>query len=269
MSTGGDSALALVRLGRLMARTRGDAKVRIALLDGPVSGSHPDLSGANLAAVGDCSSAICGRAQSDACVHGTFITGILAANRESRAPGICPDCSVLVRPIFREMADHRHLPTATPDEVGRAIVEAVGAGARIVNLSAATREPSMRTERSLQEALDYATRRGVLVVAAAGNQATVGSSLITRHPGVIPVVAYDRQGRLMAESNHGMSIGRRGLGAPGDRIESLGPAGGLREGGGTSSAAAFVAGAIALLSSLYPEANAAVLKWATAAESRW
>lgn len=231
MSTGGDSALALVKLERLMARSSGNARVRVALLDGPVSGSHPDLAGADLVAVNNYSGALCRHAQSGACVHGTFIAGILAANRQARVPGICPDCPLLVRPIFRETTGDGQLPTATPDEVGRAIVESVGAGARILNLSAATGEPSIRTERSLREALDYAARRGVLIVAAAGNQATVGSSLITRHPGVIPVVACDRRGRLTAESNHGVSIGRRGLGGPGGRIESPGPGGGLRTGG--------------------------------------
>ena len=72
-----------------------------------------------------------------------------------------------------------------------------------------------------EAALDHAMRRGVLVVAAAGNQATVGSTVITRHPWVIPVVAYDADGAPMGQSNFGNSIGRRGLGAPGDRVTSL------------------------------------------------
>ena len=49
------------------------------------------------------------------------------------------------------------------------------------------------------------------MVAAAGNQGTLGSSAITRHPWVIPVVACDLRGRPMNESNLGSSIGRRGL----------------------------------------------------------
>jgi hypothetical protein len=64
-------------------------------------------------------------------------------------------------------------------------------------------------------------------VAAAGNQGTLGSTAITRHLWVIPVVAYDLQGRPMDQSNLGSSIGRRGLGAPGDRITSLGAEDGL------------------------------------------
>ena len=260
----GRTALAIVKLPGLMERSAGAASVPIALVDGPVATDHPDLSEASIRAVGGGPEAVCTVHQSSACDHGTFVAGILAAKRGSRAPAICPRCTLLARPIFHEAANKGRLPTATPNEVADAIVDAVRAGARILNLSAATGEPSTRTERRLSEALDYAARSGVVVVAAAGNQATLGSSAITRHPWVIPVVAYDRRGQPMGASNLGSSIGRRGLGAPGHAIESLGPEGGMRIGGGTSSAAAFVTGAIGLLSSLYPKASATALRRAVA-----
>ena len=60
----------------------------------------------------------------------------------------------------------------------------------------------------LKEALDYSAKRGVIILAAAGNKGTLESSVITSHPWVIPVAACDSQGRLMKESNLGSSIGR-------------------------------------------------------------
>jgi subtilisin family serine protease len=102
----------------------------------------------------------------------------------------------------------------------------------------------------------------VIVIVAAGNQGTLGSTAITRHPWVIPVVAYDLQGKPMGHSNLGSSIGRRGLGAPGDKITSLGVAGKPLTLGGTSTAAPFVTGAIALLWSEFPTATAAKVKYA-------
>ena len=114
----------------------------------------------------------------------------------------------------------------------------------------------------MEEALDQAARRGVIVVAAAGNQGTLGSSAITRHPWVIPVVACDLRGRPMNESNLGSSIGRRGLSAPGDGITSLGAEGQPLTLGGTSVAVPFVTGAIALLWSEFPSATAAQIKLA-------
>jgi subtilisin family serine protease len=103
----------------------------------------------------------------------------------------------------------------------------------------------------------------VITVAAAGNQGTVGSSAITRHPWVIPVAACDTRGKPLSESNLGRSIGRRGLSAPGKNVTSLGTNGQPQTFGGTSAAAPFVTGAIALLWSEFPGATAAQIKLVT------
>ncbi len=79
---------------------------------------------------------------------------------------------------------------------------------------------------------------------------------------MIPVVGYDLQGRPMNHSNLGSSIGRRGLGAPGDRVTSIGANGKPLTLGGTSAAAPFVTGAIALLWSEFPTATATEMKFA-------
>jgi subtilisin family serine protease len=253
------AALELVRLAPLMALTSGSGDVGIGLLDGPVAVDHPDLAGARIRPVGADDSA-CARAGSAACVHGTFVAGILVAKRNSPAPAICPGCTLLVRPIFRETGADGTLPTATPDDVGQAIVECANAGARVVNLSAATGEPTTRAEEGLRRALDHAVGRGALVVAAAGNQGALGSSEITRHPGVIPVVAYGLGGQPMNQSNFGRTLGQRGLGAPGDGIVSLAAEGLPAPRAGTSFAAAIVTGALALLWSLFPSADAGSLR---------
>jgi subtilisin family serine protease len=129
-----------------------------------------------------------------------------------------------------------------------------------LNLSAGMAQPSTSDERELQDALDYAARRGAVVVAAAGNQATLGSSAITRHPWVIPVVGYGLAGRPTADSNLGGSMGKRGLGAAGENVTSLSPQGEPLTQAGTSLAVAFVTGAIALLWSRFPDATATEVK---------
>jgi len=198
-----------------------------------------------------------------ACLHGTFIAGILSANRSSSAPAICPGCTVLIRPVFgEETGGTARVPSATPKELAAAVIECVRAGVRCINLSLALARPSAEGERELEQVLDHAAKREVLVVAAAGNQATLGSSAITRHPWVIPVVACDAQGRPMNESNLGGSIGRRGLRAPGDRITSLGSDRASFTFSGTSVAVPFVTGTIALLWSVFPNATAAQIKLA-------
>jgi subtilisin family serine protease len=255
--------LDLVKLTALMARTDGNPEVKIGLVDGPVLTQHPDLAGTPFREIPGASGVTCTQAGSAACLHGTFIAGILCAKRSSAAPAICPGCTLLMRPIFTETTSGREpLPSATPQELAAAIVECIDAGARVINLSLAIAQPSGKGEQSLQQAFDHAVRRGVIVVAAAGNQGAVGSSAITRHPWVIPVVACDPAGRPVNESNLGGSIGRRGLRAPGDGITSLGAEGRPLTLGGTSVAAPFVTGAIALLWSEFPAATAAQVKLA-------
>jgi subtilisin family serine protease len=154
------------------------------------------------------------------------------------------------------------MPSATPEALAAAILDCIQGGARLLNISAALAQPSSKSERALEEALNHAARRGVIVVAAAGNQGMLGSTAITRHPWVIPVVAYDLHGRPMGHANLGSSIGRQGLGAPGDQVTSLGAEGKPLTLGGTSVAAPFVTGAIALLWSEFPNASAAEVKLA-------
>jgi subtilisin family serine protease len=255
--------LDLVKLSTLMERFSGRPEMVVGLIDGPVAMNHPDLTNENIREVSGKPSGMCNQANSAACMHGTFVAGILCAKKGSAAPAICSECALLVRPIFAETrSGGGQAPSATPAELASAIIESIDAGARVINLSVALSQPSSKGERELEEALNYSARRGVIVVAAAGNQWAIGSSAITRHPWVISVAAYDLQGMPMSRSNLGNSIGRRGLGAPGDQITSLGAVGKPLTLGGTSAAAPFVTGAIALLWSEFPNAKADEVKFA-------
>jgi subtilisin family serine protease len=263
-------ALELVNLTPLMERSSGRPEVLIGLIDGPVAFKHPELNANNIREVRGDRPGYCSRGSSLACTHGTFVAGILCGKRGSTAPAIAPNCTLLVRPIFAESeVSNRQMlngemPSATPEELSAAIVETIDSGARVLNLSAALEQPSAKGERALEQALDHAARKGVLVAAAAGNQGTVGSSAITRHPWVLPVIACDQQGRPTPESNLGSSVGRRGLGAPGTNIRSLGTDGQPRSFGGTSAATPFVTGTIALLWSEFFSATASEIKAAIA-----
>jgi subtilisin family serine protease len=261
--------LQLVRLAPLMSRGEGQRNVALALIDGPVALDHPDLAQSRMKELPGAVRGSCSRLESVACMHGTFVAGMLAARRGSQAPAICPGCTLILRPIFPEnIRNNQAMPSAAPEELAIAITETISAGAKIINLSAALTNPSLRGEQQLEHALDYAAQRGVLVVAAAGNQRTVGSSTITRHPWVIPVASCDHQGHPTSESNLGSSIGRWGLAAPGENIVSLGADGKSQTSAGTSAAAPFVTGAIALLWSEFPKASAAHVKLAVTQAGR-
>ncbi len=256
-------SLETVNLMALMDVTFGSAETLIGLIDGPVALDHADLTTENIRAVRGGVNGSCSRTDSLACQHGTFIAGILIAKRSSVAPALCPGCTLLLRPLFSETTTGAdQMPGATPEDLAAALFESMDAGARILNLSVGLSRISSEGERTLEEALDQAAMRGVLVVAAAGNQGTLGSSALTRHPWVIPVVACDQERRPTPESNLGSSIGRHGLCAPGDAITSLGTMGAPFTTGGTSAAVPFVTGTIALLWSEFPKASAIEIKLA-------
>jgi subtilisin family serine protease len=254
--------LELVKLTALMERTLGKPEVVIGLIDGPVVTDHESLSSVVIRKASNTSDGECSRVDSFACQHGTFVAGILSAQRGSPAPAICPNCTLFVRPIFAESSSALDMPTAQPEELADGIVDSINAGARVLNISAAIQQPSLKSERVLEDALNHAAKRDVIVVAAAGNQGTVGSTAITRHPWVIPVVACNASGRPLNHSNLGHSIGRKGLGAPGEHITSLAPGNRVVTSGGTSVATPFVTGAIALLWSEIPGVSGAAMRLA-------
>ena len=239
-----------------MAVTRGTSDVVIGLLDGPVALDHPAFERSNIHALSQIEPGL--DRSSAACAHGTFIAGMLCARRNSDAPALCPGCTLLVHPVFGA-GDSSGIPAG---KLAAAMVEAIDAGARVINLSLAPARPSPLRQCELETALDYAARRNVLVVVAAGNQGALGSSALTRHPWVIPVAACNSHGMPLEISNFGPALGRHGLSAPGDGVISLAPGGGHRSFSGTSVAVPFVSGTIALLWSLFPNASAAHIKHA-------
>jgi subtilisin family serine protease len=264
-----DWCRALIGLTALMERTAGVESVRVALIDGPVAIDHPDLASGNVRVLSG--TATCRQHSGMACTHGTFVAGVLHARRECRIPGICPGCTLLVRPIFAEtvtVSKRDGLPAATLADVAAAILEAIDAGARVINLSVGLADQGPGSERAVEQALDAAAQHGVIIVAAAGNQGVIGGSIITRHPWVTPVVACNSSGRVMALSNLGASIGRRGLAAPGENIESLAATGGTAKFSGTSAAVPSVTGTFALLWSAFPAANATHLRLAVMGSDR-
>jgi subtilisin family serine protease len=254
------AAQRLVRLDLLMEITAGAHYVKVGLIDGPIALNHPEFTVQNVRSLNQSARGQCDNPESFACTHGTHVAGLLNANRDGAVPGICPGCTLLVCPIFSEAADvaqNAGVPIARVTNLAAALLEVIEAGARVVNLSVGVTTAAMRTEPVLNQVLEEASRRGVIVVAAAGNQGTLGSSAITRHPWVIPVVGCDRHGKVLALSNLGASIGRNGLAAPGHEITGLAASGGHARFSGSSAAVPFVTGTVALLWSLFPRASPA------------
>src|SRR5580704_12213452 len=105
----------LVNLRQLMSLTSGRSEIVVGMVDGPVAADHPDLAQTNIQELPGKTGAACAQIGSAACVHGTFVAGILSAKRGSTAPAICPDCTLLVNPVFSETATgSADQPSSTP-----------------------------------------------------------------------------------------------------------------------------------------------------------
>lgn len=249
------NALSLTHLDDLMTRTEGLSSIGIGFIDGPISTDHPNFSTANLKLIGSAQH-ICN--SQTACFHATFIAGLLVGQKTSTTTPICPQCTLLVRPIFADFDEKQ--TSASPLELAEAIRETVDAGARLINLSAGLlKSTGITDEKILRQSLDYAARADVPIVAAAGNNGLVTASVITSHPGVIPVVACNVDGTPAAFSTVSHSIALRGLMAPGVAIKGLNLNAEPATMSGTSVAVPFVTGAIALYMSLFPKEKASII----------
>lgn len=264
--------LSQIRISSLMAVSNGSPNITIGLIDGPVDLSHPAFQGSKIKFVKESQFAKCRSASSLACRHGTFVAGILCSKRGLSAPAICPGCTLLLRPVFRDQTLHNNtkehsnvfllFPTTTPEELSDAIIEMVDAEAKIINLSLGLSTSALVTYPKLQEAYDYARKRGAIIVVASGNQGSIGSISLLDNEWIIPVVACNEYGLLDPMSNFGPSIGARGLMSPGINISSTASGGGYIQMSGTSFAAPFVTGALSLLWSVFPTVSGAQLVYA-------
>jgi subtilisin family serine protease len=251
-------ALGLLKMPSLMAESSGSPEIAVGIIDGPVDLKHEAFAKSNITPARDNDFAACRRADNIACMHGTFVTGILTGGHGRYPPPICPDCQIILRPIFSEES-HEHvleLPSCTPHELAQAIVDCIEVGANIINLSVGLSTTSLTKFREVEEAYTYAMRKGVPIIAAAGNQGQIGYFSIHGNPWIIPVVSCDAEGRPDPSSNMGRSIAKHGLMAPGTSITSVSAGGGFTQLSGTSFATPFVTGTIALLWSIFKQATA-------------
>jgi len=224
--------------------TRGSAETVVAVIDTGVSSTHPDLAGAVLAGRdffnGDDDPA-------DDHGHGTAVAGVVAArsNNAVGIAGVCWLCKVL--PVKVLSADGLG-PTSA---IAAGILWATDRGADVINLSLGTPQPTP----ALTGAVAYAAARGVLVVAAAGNDGVASPFYPAAEPGALAIAAIDERNTPYSWSNYGPWVQ---LAAPGCLPTTL-SGGDYGVECGTSIAAPVVSGLAALALAARPTLTAAQL----------
>ncbi|MGP3684916.1 type VII secretion-associated serine protease mycosin [Streptomyces sp. IBSNAI002] len=256
--------LLALRAEEAWGTTRGDG-VTVAVLDTGVDGSHPDLSGQVLEGT-DLIGMGAGRGDRSWARHGTAMASIIAGHghgsgRDQGVLGIAPQAKILpVRVILEEGDPGR---AQARDSKGGALAEgirwAADHGADVINLSLGDDSDSAHHEAGEDEAVQYALSKGVVVVASAGNGGESGDrvSYPAAYPGVIAVAAVDRRGRKAKFSTRNWYAT---VSAPGVDVVIADPDRSYYEGWGTSAAAAFVSGAVALVKAAHPDLSPAQIK---------
>ncbi len=191
--------------------------------------------------------------------HGTHVAGIIGAalNVKAGVSGVAHKVSLM--PI-RYYSDANPGPINLKNTIS-AIHYAIDRGARIINYSGGGPEYS----RDEYLALKKAEARGILVVAAAGNErkdtdlpenyyypAAYGLS------NIISVAAIDIRNKVLESSNWGRK--KVDIAAPGENIYSTLPGNRYGYMSGTSQATAFVTGVAALILAKNPSLSASDVK---------
>lgn len=186
--------------------------------------------------------------------HGTHVAAIVGAGHDNAlgVAGVAPN-AVIMPLKFLDSRGNGDLSNAA-----RAIRYAVDNGARIINAS----WTGGGYNAQLDEAIAYAASRGVIFVAAAGNNrrnidVTPSYPAAYRHPNVVVVGAADAGGNRARFSNYGSRSVH--VLAPGDAILSAWVGAGYRVMSGTSMAAPFVSGVLALGIGMFPHLSPAEL----------
>lgn len=235
------------------------ATVQVAIIDSGIDINHPEFRGRLLPGKNYITA---GTQPVDDFGHGTHVAGLLGAvfNNATGIAGVAPKVKLDVRKVLSSTG------SGSPTNVATAIREAADDGAQIINMSLTTTSPQV----NIESAVKYAYNKGVLLIAAAGNDAATFVYYPAAYDEVMAVAATTYQDKRASYSNQGQQIE---IAAPGGEsqkpmlsawpggvrcrdINAPLPQSGYCTSEGTSMAAAVVSGAAALAMSVRPDLNA-------------
>jgi len=218
--------------------SKGSPDVVVAVLDTGVQSDHPDLKGRLVKGVNivDPSSA-----PEDDVGHGTHVAGIIAAevNNNEGVAGMTWYTKIMPVKVLDSSG------AGSTYSVAEGIIWATDNGAQIINMSLG----NYAQAEFLHDAIKYAHDKGVVLVAASGNDNTEQPGYPAAYPEVIAVAATDPNEVRAEYSNYGDYID---VAAPGTSIPSTYPGSRYAALSGTSMASPHVAA----LASLVRAANA-------------
>ena len=176
--------------------------------------------------------------------HGTHVAGIAGAMADNGIgiAGVAWHCPLMAIRAGLSLGGSSRMQD---DDSAAAIVYAADNGASVINMSWGSEQVSF----VIQDAIDYAHARGVVLVGAAGNSQKAAAIFPAAYRQVIAVASTEQHQQRFYQSNFGASVD---IAAPGNVILSTQIDNQYRLLTGTSMAAPHVAGVAALMLSKRP-----------------
>ena len=225
--------------------------VTIAMIDGPVDTSAPELAGANITDKSRCTV----NTDNESRTHGTAIASLLV----SKDYGFLPDATLhTYQTSFRDQepsAECNPEPHIHLDGLAELINFAINDGAQIITISIAAPQINAEFEDPFNAALSRAINQGVIVVTGMGNTETDndGASFASRN-GFVGVSAVNLDGSFALDySSYGDSVTTAAFGGP-IKVRDY-DKGSIRDMRGTSIATPIVAASLALARQKWPDAT--------------
>lgn len=229
------------------ARAKGytGAGITIAIIDGTVDTSVPELAGANITDRTPCSV----HSSTENAAHGTTIAALLV----SHAYGVVPDATLLAYQSHEATStvgsDCKPASKMPLSDLPSLINHAINDGVSVINLSAS----SSKHDDTLKWAIARAMNEGVLITAAAGNaHEDENETSLSWWSGVIGVSAIDTDGKFASYSSWGQGVTTTAVGGP---IVGWDESGKISSARGTSFSAPIVAGTLAQARAKWPNAT--------------
>ena len=227
----GDAAqyeLAKLHLPQAHRLAKGD-NVLVAVIDSGVDATHPELAGSIVGSF----DALGAKAKPHK--HGTAIAALIAAH--GKLMGAAPAARILAVQAFDPAGGSAE---GTTFNILKGLDWAAAHGARVINMSFAG-----PADPALHRSMEAAHRKGIVLIAAAGNAGPNSPPLYpAADANAIAVAATDADDKLLPQSNRGRHIA---IAAPGVQILVAIPDGGYELSSGTSYSAAEISGVAALM----------------------
>ena len=221
--------------------------VTIAMIDGPVDTSAPELAGANITVKTPCEY----EAAKSTKTHATAVASVLV----SKNYGVAPDATLIA--YSTASVDDKVSESCKKDSSGikgdtfAAFEMAMNDGAQIISYSSSDTNHDVEF---LKWAIARAMARGVIIVGPMGNAAKdENDASVAWWSGTVGVSAIDASGQLASYSSWGQGVVAAGIGGPVKARDY--EAGGVKDVQGTSISTPIVAGQIALARSRWPQAT--------------